>query len=252
MQLGDFYLDAKPGEIHKGQVIGIVGANGTGKTTFVKVIAGVMPPTEGHIPDMGIGISYKPQYVVPNTTKSVKEMLNAINPGLMGDQWFLDEIYNPLDMAPLLDRATDSLSGGELQRIAVSVCLAKESKIYLLDEPTAHLDIEHRLAIAKAIRRVVEKRGSAAFVVEHDIVANDLLADSVMVFSGNPAKYGIANPPTGLRNGMNDFLKGVGITFRRDLDTGRPRVNKKDSWLDRYQKEIGEYYYTEVTQDDRK
>ncbi|MDD1775763.1 MAG: ribosome biogenesis/translation initiation ATPase RLI [Candidatus Methanomethylicus sp.] len=252
MQLGDFYLDSKAGEIHRGQVIGIVGANGTGKTTFVKVIAGIMPPTEGHIPDMTMSISYKPQYIVPNTTKSVREVLNSINPGLMGDQWFLDEIYNPLDLAPLLDRATDSLSGGELQRIAVSTCLAREAKIYLLDEPTAHLDVEHRLAIAKAIRRVVEKRGSAAFVVEHDIVANDLLADSVMVFSGNPGKFGTANPPADLRSGMNNFLKGVGITFRRDPDTGRPRVNKRDSWLDRYQKEIGEFYYTEATADDRK
>lgn len=251
MNLGDFALDAKSGDIHRGQVIGIVGANGTGKTTFVKVIAGIMPTTEGQMPETGMSISYKPQYVVPNTTKSVREILSAINPGLLGDQWFLDEIYNPLDIAPLLERATDSLSGGELQRIAVAVCLAKEAKIYLLDEPTAHLDVEHRLVIAKAIRRVVEKRGSAAFVVEHDIVANDLLADTVMVFSGEPGKYGIANPPTGLRKGMNHFLKGVGITFRRDPDTGRPRVNKKDSWLDRYQKEIGEYYYTEITHEDK-
>jgi hypothetical protein len=50
---------------------------------------------------------------------------------------------------------------------------------------------------------------------------------------------------------MNFFLNGVGITFRRDPETGRPRVNKKDSWLDRYQKEIGEYYYTDITQDDK-
>jgi ATP-binding cassette subfamily E protein 1 len=83
-------------------------------------------------------------------------------------------------------------------------------------------------------------------VVEHDIVANDLLADSVMVFSGKPGSSGIADPPVGLRKGMNKFLKGVGITFRRDPDTGRPRVNKRDSWLDRYQKEINEYYYSEV------
>lgn len=248
--LGTFTLDAQAGSIHRGQVIGIVGANGTGKTTFVKVIAGITPPTEGHIPPSGLTISYKPQYVVPSTSKSLREILASISPDLLEDQFYQAEVYAPLDIAPLLDRPTDSLSGGELQRIAVAVCLSRDARIYLLDEPTAHLDVEHRLAISKAIRRVIEKRGCAAFVVEHDIVANDLLADNVMVFSGQPSVAGIANPPVGLRKGMNFFLNGVGITFRRDPETGRPRVNKKDSWLDRYQKEIGEYYYTDITQDD--
>jgi ATP-binding cassette subfamily E protein 1 len=243
--LGNFTLDAGTGGIHTGEVIGIVGANGTGKTTFVKVIAGLTEPTEGTINEAGIKVSYKPQYVLPNTDKSLREILNSISPSLIGDQWYNDEVYGPLDIAPLLDRAVSTLSGGEIQRIAVATCLSKEAKVFLLDEPTAHLDVEHRLAVARSIRRVAEKRGAAAFVVEHDIVANDLLADSVMVFSGEPSVHGVANPPTGLRNGMNGFLKGLGITFRRDPDTGRPRVNKKNSWLDRYQKEINEYYYSE-------
>ena len=244
--LGDFTLKAKAGEIHRGEVVGIVGANGTGKTTFVKVIAGIIEPTEGEMVGTGLKVSYKPQYVVPNTDRSLKEMLNSINPSLLTDQFFNDEIYTPLDVAPLMDRAASSLSGGELQRIAVAICLSREANIYLLDEPTAHLDVEHRLAASRCIRRVVEKTGTAAFVVEHDIVANDLLADSVMVFSGHPGASGTAHPPTDLRKGMNQFLKGLGITFRRDPDTGRPRVNKRDSWLDRYQKEINEYYYTEA------
>jgi len=244
--LGDFTLDAKSGDIHRGEVVGIVGANGTGKTTFVKVIAGIIEPTVGSVNENGIKVSYKPQYVVPNTDKTLREILASITPPLLNDPWLNEEIYGPLDIAPLLDRETSSLSGGELQRTAVAVCLSRDVGLYLLDEPTAHLDVEHRLAVSRSIRRVAEKRGSAAFVVEHDIVANDLLADSVMVFSGEPGRSGAANPPVGLRKGMNQFLKGVGITFRRDSDTGRPRVNKRDSWLDRYQKEINEYYYTEA------
>jgi ATP-binding cassette subfamily E protein 1 len=244
--LGDFTLKAKTGEIHRGEVVGIVGANGTGKTTFIKVIAGITKPTTGKIAEGGIKVSYKPQYIVPNTDRSLREILNSISPALLADPWHNEEIYTPLDVAPLLDRAANSLSGGELQRIAVATCLSREAKIYLLDEPTAHLDVEHRLAVSKSVRKVAEKIGSAAFVVEHDIVANDLLADSVMVFSGEPGRSGVAHPPQGLRKGMNQFLKGLGITFRRDPDTSRPRVNKKDSWLDRYQKEINEYYYAEV------
>ncbi|MGC8936110.1 MAG: ribosome biogenesis/translation initiation ATPase RLI [Candidatus Methanomethylicaceae archaeon] len=244
--LGDFKLSALPGSIHKGEVVGIVGANGTGKTTFVKVIAGITKPTEGYVEDYGITISYKPQYVVPNTDKTIREVLQSINPTILEDQWFKEEIYGPLDIEPLLDRRADSLSGGELQRSAVAVCLSKDAKLYLLDEPTAHLDVEHRLAVSRCIRRVAEKRRAAALVVEHDIVAIDLIADSIMVFSGDPSVYGVANPPTSLRKGMNQFLKGLGITFRRDPETGRPRVNKEGSWLDRYQKEINEYYYTEI------
>ncbi len=244
--LGEFKLSTLPGSIHKGEVIGVVGANGTGKTTFVKVIAGVTKPTEGYVEDFGIKVSYKPQYVVPNTDKTVREVLQSINSTILDDPWFKEEICSPLDISPLLDRRADSLSGGELQRTAVAVCLSRDAHLYLLDEPTAHLDVEHRLAVSRCIRRVAEKMGSAALVVEHDIVAIDLIADSIMVFSGEPSVYGIANPPTSLRKGMNQFLKDLGITFRRDPETGRPRVNKKDSWLDRYQKEINEYYYTEV------
>ena len=54
---------------------------------------------------------------------------------------------------------------------------------------------------------------------------------------------GVAHPPTEMREGMNSFLKGIGITFRRDEETHRPRVNKLGSRLDRQQKEMGEYYY---------
>ncbi|MGQ9760053.1 MAG: ribosome biogenesis/translation initiation ATPase RLI [Candidatus Methanomethylicaceae archaeon] len=244
--LGAFTLTSMPGSIHKGEVIGVVGANGTGKTTFIKVIAGVTQPTEGHVDNFGIKVSYKPQYVVPNTDRTIRELFESIDPSILDDPWFKEEICAPLNIEPLLDRGAASLSGGELQRTAVALCLARDAKLYLLDEPTAHLDVEHRLAVSRCIRRVAEKRGSAALVVEHDIVAIDLIADSIMVFSGEPSIYGIANPPTPLRKGMNQFLKGLGITFRRDPETRRPRVNKKDSWLDRYQKEINEYYYTEV------
>ncbi len=118
--------------------------------------------------------------------------------------------------------------------------------MYLLDEPSAFLDVEERLAMAKTIRRVVENRNVTAFVVEHDVVAQDFIADRLMVFTGEPGISGQANSPTSLRRGMNKFLKEMEITFRRDQATKRPRVNKEDSKMDRYQKKIGEYYYIEA------
>jgi ATP-binding cassette subfamily E protein 1 len=82
-----------------------------------------------------------------------------------------------------------------------------------------------------------------AFVVEHDVVTQDFIADQLMVFTGNPGTDGVANPPTSLRKGMNVFLKDMQVTFRRDPSTKRPRVNKEGSKLDKFQKQIGEYYY---------
>jgi ATP-binding cassette subfamily E protein 1 len=81
-------------------------------------------------------------------------------------------------------------------------------------------------------------------VIDHDIYMIDLLADRLMVFDGEPAEYGHASRPQPMREGMNEFLADLDITFRRDERTGRPRINKPDSQLDREQKREGEYYYT--------
>ena len=146
-------------------------------------------------------------------------------------------------MQLLLDRVVTELSGGELQRVAIAACLSRDAELYLLDEPSAYLDVEERLSVARTIRRVIENRKVTAFVVEHDVVTQDFIADRLMIFTGEPGLHGFASPPTNLRDGMNSFLKEMTITFRRDPQTKRPRVNKEDSKLDRQQKKIGEYYY---------
>lgn len=70
-----------------------------------------------------------------------------------------------------MDRKISALSGGELQRVAIAACLGKTAQVYLLDEPSAFLDIEERLNVAKALRHIIDSRQAFAFVVEHDIVA---------------------------------------------------------------------------------
>jgi ATP-binding cassette subfamily E protein 1 len=113
----------------------------------------------------------------------------------------------------------------------------------MLDEPSSYLDSSQRLQVAKSITWTMEKRSKAALVVDHDVYFIDMIADSLMVFSGEPSKYGIGEGPFDMRRGMNIFLKEVRVTFRRDQETHRPRVNKPDSRLDREQRECGEYYY---------
>ena len=146
-------------------------------------------------------------------------------------------------LSPLLDRPIDSLSGGELQRVAVGLALARDADMYLIDEPSAYMDSNQRMAAAKTIRRVMENQGKTGLIVDHDVYFIDMVSDSIMVFSGDPGHTGVGEGPFPMRDGMNRFLKMVGITFRRDADTNRPRINKLDSRLDREQKSSGEYYY---------
>ncbi|SFP47477.1 ATP-binding cassette, sub-family E, member 1, partial [Halolamina pelagica] len=115
---------------------------------------------------------------------------------------------------------------------------------YLLDEPSAHLDVEQRVQATSAIRRYTENHDATAMVIDHDIYMIDLLSDRLMVFDGEPAQHGTARPAQEMRAGMNDFLADLEITFRRDERTGRPRINKPDSQKDREQKRAGEYYYS--------
>ena len=245
-----FKLVVEPGEVKEGEVIGVLGPNGIGKTTFIKLLAGFEEPSKGKRPtDDRLAVSYKPQYISAQYDGTVEELLMAVKKEGFEVGAYRSEILQPLNIEQLLDRNVNHLSGGELQRVAIATCLSREANLYLLDEPSAYLDVEERLRVARTIRRFIENRIGAAFVVEHDVVTQDFVADRLMVFDGNPGIEGVANPPTTLRQGMNSFLKNMGVTFRRDTKTKRPRVNKEDSKSDRHQRSIGEYYYVSKDQD---
>ena len=237
-----FSLHVAAGAIKKGEVVGAVGPNATGKTTFVKLLAGEIRPSSGTLRTEA-RVSYKPQYIKPEFDGTVREMLSASIGGDFDSGFFQAEVAHPLTLKYLMEKDVDTLSGGELQRVAIAECLGKEADIYLIDEPSAYLDSSQRMVASKTIRRVIEKIGRSAVIVDHDVYMIDLISDSLMVFSGKPSERGEAVGPLKMREGMNRFLKDVQITFRRDQETSRPRINKKDSRLDREQKSKGEYYY---------
>ena len=236
-----FNFQGSEGEIHTGEVVGIIGPNAIGKSTFVKILAGVIEAEEEF--ETTLKISYKPQYLESDYEGIVQNLLFQMNKGPLSS-FQTTEIVKPLGLERLMDNVVSELSGGELQRLSIALCLLRDADIYLLDEPSAYLDVEQRLASAKVVRRYMEQNEKAAMIVEHDLVSIDYMSDRLIVFSGIPGVEGKALPPTGLRDGMNTFLKTVNITFRREPETGRPRANKEGSLLDREQKSKGEYYYS--------
>ena len=235
--LGNFTLRVKGSEIHAGEIIGILGPNGIGKSTFINLLA------KNNKNDEELKVSIKPQYIKLDESDQVSNLITTIKLAPHLSQAYKKRVINSLDLENIKERLFGELSGGELQRVAIAKCLTSEADIYLLDEPSAFLDVEMRLQVAQVLRKSIEELKKSAFVVEHDIITQDFIADSILVFEGIPGIQGNALAPLDLRDGFNKFLKMMNITFRRDNLTKRPRVNKTGSNKDSYQKSINEYYY---------
>ncbi|MFB6104244.1 MAG: ribosome biogenesis/translation initiation ATPase RLI [Halobacteriaceae archaeon] len=236
-----FALEVESGTIHRNEVLGVVGPNGIGKSTFAQLLAGELTPDSGSL-EMALDVAYKPQYVEAEDPIRVDAFLSTITDDV-GSSYWQTEIADPLTLDPLFEQQLPDLSGGERQRVAIAACLSQDADLYVLDEPSAHLDVEQRVRATRAIRRYAENNETTAMVIDHDIYMIDLLSDRLLVFDGEPAVNGHAAPPQGMREGMNEFLANIGVTFRRDERLGRPRINKPGSRLDREQREAGEYYY---------
>ncbi len=225
-----FSLTTSAGKLYKAEILGILGGNATGKTTFVKILAGAEKPDNTEI-DLNLKVSYKPQYI-----KLSDEYVISLK--------IRENFKKELNISHLMNKQIRQLSGGELQRVAIADCLSRDADVYLLDEPSAYLDVEERLKLGKIVRGFANENDVSIIVVEHDVLLVDYLSDSIMVFSGEPGRTGNASEPMNLRDGMNKFLREMDVTFRRDPETGRPRSNKPESVKDREQKSGGEYYYS--------
>ncbi|MFH1589132.1 MAG: ribosome biogenesis/translation initiation ATPase RLI [archaeon] len=230
---GSFDLKINQGVIYKGEIVGILGENGIGKTTFVKILAGEIK-SKDEIKELKV--AYKPQYLEVSDELVSTTLRRAI--GKYGAM-----ILEPLNLKSFMNRKLSELSGGELQRVMIAKCLSEDSDLILMDEPSAYLDVEQRLEVSKVIKDIMEQSGKSALIVDHDLLFVDYLSDQLIIFDGEPAVSGLVNGPFNMEQGMNRFLRDVELSFRRDEENNRPRANKVDSQLDREQKSKGKLYY---------
>jgi ATP-binding cassette, sub-family E, member 1 len=238
----NFSLSIEAGRVRKSEVLGIVGANALGKTTMMKMIAGVEKPDSGNI-ESKVKIAYKPQYLTNDFDVDVITLLEKAHGGTIEETPEEEIIVNPMKIKKLYNKSVKNLSGGELQKVAIGACLLQKVDVYALDEPSAFLDVEDRIAVAKLIQRYVRSYGKSAIIVDHDIQLMDLISDSIVIFHGTPGREGRATTPKSKVEGMNEFLRSLEMTYRRDETSMRPRVNKLESRLDREQKQSGKFYY---------
>jgi ATP-binding cassette subfamily E protein 1 len=154
---GNFSLTCEAGSFSDSEIVVLLGENGTGKTTFVAMLAGfVTPDGETKVPELNI--SFKPQKISPKPDpqrprRTVRDLLFKSIQARFGDPQFQTDVMKPMMIEQLMDKELMHLSGGELQRVAIVVCLGKPANVYLIDEPSAYLDAEQRVVTSKVIKR---------------------------------------------------------------------------------------------------
>ncbi len=246
LNLDKFHLNVSKGEIKENHVVGILGKNGTGKTTFVKCLAGLEDVEingKKQKLDLDLKISYKPQYLFTDSEETVMDVIRK--------EKISKKTSSMFNLEALHLKKIKELSGGELQRFSIARCLGKEAEVYLIDEPSAYLDVEERINCAKSIKEIMTEKQKTAFVVDHDLLLMSYLADSVIVFSGgsqSKSQDGTCDNVAGqsskiynFEDGVSELLKSLDITLRKYKESGRPRINSRGSVLDREQKEQGKW-----------
>ncbi|CAK9786625.1 unnamed protein product [Cutaneotrichosporon oleaginosum] len=243
--LGGFKLHVKSGQFSDSEIIVLLGENGMGKTTLVQLLGGKLKP-DNEADQVSLRVSMKPQTISPKFPGTVRMLLLKRIKAMFMHPQFNSDVIKPMNLDGIIDQDVQTLSGGELQRVAICLVLGVPADVLLIDEPSAYLDSEQRIHASKVIKKFVMSSKRTAFIVEHDFIMATYLADKVIVFEGQPGKESWAGEPEGLLTGMNKFLKSLDITFRRDPTNYRPRINKNASVLDHEQKSSGNYFFVET------
>lgn len=216
----------------------ILGENGVGKTTFIKNL-------KDHI---GVSISVKNQYPKFGLIKekqTVKSFLEKYAARTFTDEIFKIDVVKAFGIEMLMNKYVNHLSGGEQQRLAIITCLAQDRELYILDEPSALLDIQQRINFTKAIKRFILHNQKAAIIIEHDIsmaLAIGKELHSQMIVFEKKEKECVSSGIMTVKDAMNKFLEILDITFRLDQKYKTHRTNKKNSVKDTEQRKCKQFF----------
>lgn len=198
-------------ELHRGEILGILGPNGSGKTTFMKCINRILTPSQGHVLLMGEDISRMKKRdiarkvgLVPQTSESETSSPMVYDVVMMGrrphatwqfsdeDDRMVWEIMESLDVAHLASHHFNELSSGQTQRVLIARAIAQDAQVFLLDEPTSNLDVKYQMDVMDLIRGIVREKDVSACAIIHDLdLAMKycdkvvLIKDGIVVASGS-------------------------------------------------------------------
>ncbi|WP_260858962.1 ATP-binding cassette domain-containing protein [Paraburkholderia sp. BCC1885] len=226
-------------DLAAGQVTGLIGHNGSGKTSLVKLLARVYRPTGGKIVFGGREladwphrifaqqVAHLPQYTPATDGLLVRELVSlgrypwhgALGRFSVEDRHYVDSAMTATDVMRYADRAVDSLSGGERQRVWLAMLIAQNSRCVLLDEPTSALDVGHQLEVLGLVRKLADEHGVTAVVVLHDVNMAARFCNELVALRGGQVLLR-SSPDEMMRPDCLEQIYGVPMGVLKDPDNG--------------------------------
>lgn len=230
-------------QLGRGEILGLIGPNGSGKTTLLRLLAGILKPQEGLVSlggqdlqklsrrEAARRIAYVPQqssWAFPFSVQEVVLMGRSPHLGMIRwegprDWEVVKQALGATDTLSLAERPVNELSGGELQRVIIARALAQEPRILLLDEPTAHLDLDHQAAVLEILRELNQNQELTILLVSHDInLAANFCQRLLLMHQGEVMRWG--SPEEVINLEVLSQVYRCGLEVEPSIKTRRPQV----------------------------
>lgn len=165
-------------EPERGKIYCVIGANGSGKSTFARVLSGIIPADRpGAVLDSGVTVGYLPQKAFAFRMSVRANLLLASR-----DEARAELLMERLRISQLADKRAKQLSGGETARMALARLLMKNFELLILDEPTAAMDMEATILAEELIRDYCRESGCALLLITHSLQQACRMADEILFF----------------------------------------------------------------------